>query len=261
MNNLLLSFCVNDMIEAQALIAAAKKTNTLICLMITENAIAFAGYNYLLGFLKEAKQELEGKVIIELDHGKHLDLITQCINDGFDLVMFDGSELPIDENIRLTKQVVALAHAEGVKVEGAIGKVGDLSKGKEKVISELTNVKQAQEFVSQTNIDYLAISVGNVHGNLHKKPQLQFDLIQDLTNHLPCPLVLHGADFIDDSSLQGAIQQGIKKINFGPELRNAYWQALIEATKLFISDDPREAFKHTRQAVQKVVKKRIKSLL
>ena len=107
---------------------------------------------------------------------------------------------------------------------------------------------------------YLSVSVGNYHGNVHKKPSLDLDLIGKLSKQINKPLVLHGADFIDSTILRKAIKQGIRKLNFGPELRYAYWQSLIESSKKIISDDPRDALKLTRFVIQKVVQKRIEGL-
>src|SRR3989344_1940668 len=108
--DVILSFNVNDMIEIQAEINATKKAGKTICLMITETAINFAGYNYLLSFLKEAKKELKNKVLLQLDHGKNLEIIKRCIKDRLDIIMFDGSSLSFEDNVKLTRKVVNLAH-------------------------------------------------------------------------------------------------------------------------------------------------------
>lgn len=256
----LLSFNLNEMVDAQAEINAAKKADKSICLMITETAINFAGYNYLLALLKEARKELKNKVLLQLDHGKNLEIIKRCIKDRFDIVMFDGSNLSFEDNVKLTRKVVNLAHNKEIKVEGAIGKVGDLFKGSKRVDGKATDPQQAKEFLSYTNVDYLAVSVGNYHGNVHDKPSLDLNLIGKLSKQITKPLVLHGADFIHSTILKEAIKQGIRKLNFGPELRYAYWQSIVESSRKITSDDQRDALKLVRSAVDKIVRKRIEDL-
>lgn len=258
--DVILSFNVNDMIEVQAEINAAKKTGKVICLMITETAINFAGYNYLLSFLKEAKKELRNKVLLQLDHGKNFEIIKHCIKDKFDIIMFDGQNLSFENNVKLTKKIVSLAHAKGIKVEGAIGRVGDFFKGSKRIDGKATDPQQAIEFASKTNVDYLAVSVGNYHGNVHEKPSLDLNLIGKLSKQINIPLVLHGADFIDSRILRKTVEQGIRKLNFGPELRYAYWWSFIGSSNKIISDDPRDALKLARFAIQKVVQNRIEDL-
>lgn len=257
---IILSFNVNDMIEIQAEISASKKTGRRICIMVTETAINFAGYNYLLSFLKEAKRDLKDKVLIQLDHGKDTGIIKKCIKDKFDIIMFDGSNLPFQENIRLTRSVVKFAHKNGVKVEGALGRVGDLFKGAKRVDSKKTDPEQARNFISKTNVDYLAVSVGNYHGNIQKKPPLDLSLIAALSKQISLPLVLHGADFIGAESLKKSIRKGIRKLNFGPELRYAYWKCLVRSMKKITSDDQREALRLARSAIQEVVQRRIEAI-
>jgi ketose-bisphosphate aldolase len=261
MNKPLLSFCVNDMIELQAEIAAAKNTGVTICLMITETAIRFAGYSYLLSFLKEAKQELKDHVLIELDHGKNFDLIKQAIHDSFDIVMIDGSELSFAENVKTSRTVAELAHNKGIQVEAAIGKIGNLSIDEGKTVGKLTTPEKAHDFMTETGVDYLAVSVGNYHGNSHNKPPLHLDLIAQISKQVSCPLVLHGADYISSKELKETIKHGVQKINFGPEIRHAYWNSLVRSTKEIHSDDPRDAFMHARAAIEKVVEKRLREIL
>lgn len=249
------------MVEIQAEISAAKKTGHRICLMITETAVRFAGYNYLLGFLKEAKQELKGNVLIQLDHGNDLELIKQCISDAFDIIMIDGSSMSFKENVDVARRVVKHAHEKGILIEGAIGKVGNIYKNRAKTLEKATNLKHALEFVSKTNVDFLAISVGNYHGNSQTKPPLNFTLIETLSKEISCPLVLHGADFIDSEQLKEAIRLGIQKINFGPEIRYAYWNSLESSLKELGSDDPRDVFAIARNEIQEAIEKRINELL
>jgi fructose-bisphosphate aldolase class II len=165
-----------------------------------------------------------------LDHARTLDQIEYALELGFSGVMIDASLAPLDQNIALTRQAVELAHAKGVSVEAELGHVGEgqnvISRELQQVY--LTQVGEARQFVSETGVDALAVSIGTLHGLYRGKPQLDFERLAQLRAACPIPLVLHGGSDTPQADLRRAIETGIDKINIWTDVRIPFLQALKE---------------------------------
>jgi ketose-bisphosphate aldolase len=164
---------------------------------------------------------------VHLDHSTDLNEIRACLNLGYTSVMVDGSHLPFDENVALTRAVVAEAHAAGVWVEGELGGVaGDEDSSTGARAGELTDPAQAAEFVERTGVDALAAAVGTVHGFTTAPVQVDLDRVRAIADLTSVPFVLHGASGLSDSELAAAVVAGVAKVNVNAELRRAYFAAL-----------------------------------
>ena len=182
-------------------------------------------------------------IVLHLDHGQDFDFLHRAIELGFTSVMLDASMKDMDENIRLTKEVVAYAHTQGVSVEEEIGHVGGASEGVEGETSEsvYTTVEEAVAFVEATGVDSLAVSVGTSHGvyKSNKTPELNFERLRALAAAVPVPLVLHGGSGTGDENLRRAVRDGITKLNVYTdflvgamaEIKAAHTDSLIETQK------------------------------
>ena len=182
-------------------------------------------------------------IVLHLDHGQDFDFLHRAIELGFTSVMLDASMKDMDENIRLTKEVVAYAHTQGVSVEAEIGHVGGASEGVEGETSEsvYTTVEEAVAFVEATGVDSLAVSVGTSHGvyKSNKTPELNFERLRALAVAVPVPLVLHGGSGTGDENLRRAVRDGITKLNVYTdflvgamaEIKAAHTDSLIETQK------------------------------
>lgn len=182
-------------------------------------------------------------IVLHLDHGQDFDFLHRAIELGFTSVMLDASMKDMDENIRLTKEVVAYAHTQGVSVEAEIGHVGGASEGVEGETSEsvYTTVEEAVAFVEATGVDSLAVSVGTSHGvyKSNKTPELNFERLRALAAAVPVPLVLHGGSGTGDENLRRAVRDGITKLNVYTdflvgamaEIKAAHTDSLIETQK------------------------------
>lgn len=182
-------------------------------------------------------------IVLHLDHGQDFDFLHRAIELGFTSVMLDASMKDMDENIRLTKEVVAYAHTQGVSVEAEIGHVGGASEGVEGETSEsvYTTVEEAVAFVEATDVDSLAVSVGTSHGvyKSNKTPELNFERLRALAAAVPVPLVLHGGSGTGDENLRRAVRDGITKLNVYTdflvgamaEIKAAHTDSLIETQK------------------------------
>ena len=182
-------------------------------------------------------------IVLHLDHGQDFDFLHRAIELGFTSVMLDASMKDMDENIRLTKEVVDYAHTKGVSVEAEIGHVGGASEGVEGETSEsvYTTVEEAVTFVEATGVDSLAVSVGTSHGvyKSNKTPELNFERLRALSAAVPVPLVLHGGSGTGDENLRRAVRDGITKLNVYTdflvgamaEIKAAHTDSLIETQK------------------------------
>jgi ketose-bisphosphate aldolase len=160
---------------------------------------------------------------VHLDHSRDLEQVKACLDQGCSSVMVDGSHLPFEQNVELTRAAVTAGHRAGVWVEGELGAIpGEEDRSVSAQREELlTEPAQAAEFVERTGVDALAVQIGNVHGFSDSEPRLDLDLLADIASAVGIPLVLHGASGIPDELLRAAIDRGVVKINVNAELRRA----------------------------------------
>lgn len=163
---------------------------------------------------------------VHLDHSTDYAEIMQAMRAGYDSVMYDGSALPFEENVKNTAEVVKVAKTLGIDVEAELGHVGSAENASDFTdTSHFTQVDMAVQFMERTGCNYLAVAVGNAHGNYVQEPRLDLDRIRDISHALKAPLVLHGGSGIPDEQTQEAIRRGIVKINVGTEYFNTYYKA------------------------------------
>lgn len=167
-------------------------------------------------------------VALNLDHGKEFDVVMRAIRCGFTSAMLDKSTLPFKENVAQVKEVVKAAHAVGVTVEAELGHVGQGSEYEQTRDSGLTRKEEAVQFVEETDVDCLAVAVGTSHGVYKGKPHLEFELLKELSDIVPVPLVLHGGSNTGEEKLQKAIQMGIQKVNLSTDLSSEYMKGVHE---------------------------------
>lgn len=160
--------------------------------------------------------------VLHLDHAGTVEAVMDGIQLGFTSVMFDGSTRQMSENIRLTQEVLQISRLANVSVEAEIGHVGGAEDGDEDRDTYLTSVDEAREFMKKAPVDALAVAVGNAHGLYTKAPKLRIDRIAEIHKAIGKPLVLHGGTGIPLSDIIQAIHVGVKKINIGTELKQAW---------------------------------------
>ena len=223
--------------NAETLIAhvrAAQASNESIILQTTEATINYLGLRMIVGMATAAADQLEQPIALHLDHGSSYELAARCVDAGYTSVMIDGSKMPFADNCSVTRRVVELAHAAGVSVEGELGHVGQNSDGP--ATQFFTAPNDAARFVSETDVDALAVAIGTAHGFYKGAVRLDFARLQQIAAALPnTPLVLHGGSGVSAELLQQSIACGIRKVNFGTELKNAFTTAV--KTSLSSSDD------------------------
>ena len=277
------AFNFNNLEMLQAIVSAAVKTRSPVILQTSEGAVKYAGMDYLTAMVQVAAKA-DVLAALHLDHGKDLNIIKQAIDSGYTSIMFDGSLLSFEENVRATWRIVQWAHTRGVSVEAELGAI----RGIEDLVSVrdreafLTNPEQAKEFVNQTDCDALAVSIGTAHGayKFHGTPKLDLKRLKQIRGLVSTPLVLHGASGLPDwlikqakrtglkiagakgvsnSLIKKAIALGVRKINIDTDLRLAFTTGVRETTKKHLEVfDPREILKPAKELIYKVAVEKIR---
>lgn len=221
------SFSVYNMETVKGVIQAAEEAGIPVIIQIAESRFPYAPLELMAPMMVNAAREAKVKIAVHLDHGLHLETVQKALDYGFTSVMFDGSQMPLEENIRLTKEAVRMAAAYDAAVEGEIGCVGG-NEGMGDIQDRYTRPEEAARFARETGVDALAISIGNAHGNYRMMPKLQFEILEKIRQEVECPLVLHGGSGIPDEDFMKAIDRGIRKINIATALLNAQTKAAEE---------------------------------
>ena len=211
------AFNVLDTHFLRALFAAAQQQRSPFIINIAEVHFKYLSLDTLVEAVKYEAARHDIPVVLNLDHGLHFEAVVQALRLGFTSVMFDGSTLDYEENVRQTREVVKMCHAVGVSVEGELGAVGGDEGGAlygHADAAFFTDPDKARDFVDRTGIDALAVAIGNAHGKYKGEPKLDFTRLEAIRQQTALPLVLHGGSGISDADFRRAISLGIHKINF-----------------------------------------------
>ena len=207
------AFSVGNMEMVMGAVAAAEELNMPIILQIAECRLKNSPLELMGPMMLSAAKNSKVDIAVHLDHGLRIETVQKALEMGFTSVMFDGSTLPLEENIKAVKQVREMADKYGATVEAELGVVGG-NEGDGAAHEILcTNPDDAKLFCDETGVDALAVAIGNAHGNYPVLPNLRFDVIDDINKMVDMPLVLHGGTGITDEMFQQAIMLGVRKIN------------------------------------------------
>lgn len=229
------AFNTNNLEWTRAILKGAQETKTPVLIQVSMGAAKYMGDYKLVKNLVENEMRVMNitvPVIMHLDHGNY-EAAKECIEAGFTSVMFDGHDLPFEENLAKTKEIVKLAHAKNISVEAEVGSIGGTEDGIVG-LGELANVEEAKKMAA-TGVDYLACGIGNIHGKYPANWKgLNFDRLKELADKIKTPLVLHGGSGIPKEQVVKAISMGISKVNINTECQLAFAAATrkyIEAGK------------------------------
>ena len=284
------AFNVNNMEIVQGITEAAADLNAPLILQVSKGARAYANHTYLMKLVEAAVEETGLPIALHLDHGDSFDICKSCIDGGFTSVMIDAPSKSFEDNIALTRQVVEYAHDRGVVVEAELGTLAgiedDVNVSAED--SSYTRPEDVQEFVERTGCDSLAIAIGTSHGAYKfkpgTKPQLRFDILEDVERRLPgFPIVLHGSSSVPqefvkiinenggnmpgaigvpEDQLRRAASMAVCKINIDSDLR----LAMTATIRKYFNDhpdhfDPRQYLKPARAAIKDMVAHKLVDVL
>ena len=246
-------FNINNLEWTKFILEECNELNVPVILGVSEGAVKYMGsYLVVADMVKALVKSLNIKipVCLHLDHGSSLESCISAIDAGFSSVMIDGSRLPLEENIKITKEVVSYAHERGISVEAEVGHIGTTEDNMTKEETNAT-LEDCQILYENTNIDALAAALGSVHGFYKKEANLDFETMELINKSLPVPLVLHGGTGIPDDKIRMAISKGISKININTELQSVWSKAvrkyLLENEDVY---DPRKIISSGESAMK-----------
>ncbi|MFH1656771.1 MAG: class II fructose-bisphosphate aldolase [Candidatus Nealsonbacteria bacterium] len=249
--------------QLRAIFASAQKTKSPIILGTSQGESNFLGLKEIVALTEISKIKYNVPAFLNFDHGKDLKVLKSAIDFGYSAVHFDGSELSFKKNIEQTKKIVEYAHKRGVLVEGELGHITGQSKqhlGKIKIKKEdLTLVDQVNQFIKQTKVDTLAVSIGNFHGVSKESPNLDLELLKEIQEQTKTFLVLHGGSGISSIDIKKTIKLGIVKINVNTELRMIWKESLEKSLRdKKINTKPYSILSNVENLMEKKVIEKIK---
>lgn len=266
-------FNISNLEALHGIVNAAKTLSVPVIIGVSEGERDFVGVKQAVALVRSIREETGLPIFINADHTYSFDRVKEAIDAGYDSVIIDNAKLPIDENIKITRQVVeyakeALANTgREVLVEAELGYIGTSSKVMDVLPdgvgideSSLTSIEDASRFVRETGVDLFAPAVGNIHGMVRGgNPKINIKRIEDISASAGVPLVLHGASGIGNDELAQAVSAGISIVHYNTELRVAYRDALKSA----LSEHPDEVAPYkflasSVQAVEKVVEEKLR---
>ena len=282
------AFNVNNMEIIQGITEAAKEEKAPIILQVSAGARKYASHTYLIKLVQAAVVETGIPIALHLDHGDSFELCKSCIDGGFTSVMIDGSHLSLEDNIQLTRKVVNYAHPRGVTVEAELGRLAgvedEISVSGDQAL--YTDPIEAEEFVTKTQVDSLAIAIGTSHGayKFTGEAKLRFDILEDIAKRIPnFPIVLHGASSVapkyveiinqfggeipgargvPEDLLRKAATMAVCKINIDSDLRLAMTAMIRKSLAENVTNfDPRKYLNVAREAIKSLVKHKIANVL
>lgn len=255
------AFNTNNMEIVQAIMEAAEEERSPVILQASQGALRYAGIDYIVALVRTAAELVSVPVALHLDHGTSFEQTMLCIRKGFSSVMFDGSKLSLEENIKATAEVSRIARAVGVSTEGELGKIGgtedDISVAEKDAF--MTEPKDARKFVLETKVDALAIAIGTAHGPYKGVPKLDFERLKAIEKEVDIPLVLHGASGVPADSVLRSIELGIRKINIDTDIRQAFTRGVNGVLKEKPAEfDPRKILGPAKEEMKKVIKEKMR---
>ena len=257
------AFNIESLEFVMAVLAAAEETKSPVIMQTTPGTVKFAGLDYFYGMVKAAAERATVPVALHLDHGDGFDRCMQALRTGYTSVMIDGSHESFEDNIALTASVARVGAAMGVPVEAELGKVGGKEDDGPAVEGEnpYTDPDEAREFVERTGCTSLAIGVGTAHGVYTETPHIEQDVVKAIRAAVDVPLVLHGTSGVPDEQVAEAVKNGICKVNYATELRQAYMRGFMgymaENPGAF---DPKKPAKPGMAEITELVKVRMTNL-
>ena len=270
MNNMLLKakenkyavphFNINNLEWTRFILEECENLKSPVILGVSEGAVKYmGGYNVVADMVKSLTKSLNitTPVALHLDHGSDFENCKKALDAGFTSIMIDASKYSLEENIRITKEVVEYAEKYNASVEAEIGHIGGEEDGVNGGIL-YADINECIELVNQTNINALAPALGSVHGLYKGEPNLEFNLMKEIGIKTNMPLVLHGGTGIPEHQIKKAIECGTTKINVNTELQIAWTKGVRE----FLNNDdktydPRKVIKSGEASMKQAIKDKV----
>ena len=254
------AFNIHNLETVQVVARTAAELESPVILAATPGTVAYAGPEFLLAMAAVAARKYPVPMSLHLDHFQDPDMLIELIDMGFPSVMIDASHHPFAENVALVRSVVEYARQKDVSVEAELGRLGGREEDLEVDNSDafLTDPAEAQEFVSATGVESLAVAIGTAHGLYKAAPRLDYKRLAEISLRLSVPLVLHGGSGVPDKSVRETIRRGVCKVNIATELKVAFAAGVKEHFSVKPeADDPRQYMEPGKALMKQVVKDKI----
>lgn len=255
------AFNCNNMEIIQAIVEAAVEENSPVIIQASQGAIKYAGLDYIIALVKTAADNNDIPICLHLDHGTDFNQVKDCIDRGFSSVMYDGSQHSLEENIRITKEVLEIARPKNVSVEGELGKIGGTEDDVhvDEADANYTDPEDAKRYVDETGVDALAVAIGTAHGQYKGEPKLRFDILEEIKKRVEIPIVLHGSSGVPDEAIIRAIELGVRKINIDTNIREAFVKGVHKAIEGNPQEiDPRKILGPAKAEMKEIVREKIR---
>ncbi|MBQ8304714.1 MAG: class II fructose-bisphosphate aldolase [Blautia sp.] len=252
------AFNAENMEMVKAIIQAAEELRAPVMIQTTPSTIRYGTLDTYAAIVKAEAENASVPVCLHLDHGSSFELAMEALKAGYSSVMIDGSKLPFEENVEVSKKVADVAATMGIPCEAELGKVGGKEDDLEAEADTNTDPQQAKEFVERTGVTSLAVAIGTAHGFYVGTPVLDKERLSEIRKVVDIPLVLHGASGLTDEDVSDCVKRGICKVNFATELRAAYTKAARKTLEDESVFDPKAYGKAGIAAVKELVMGRMK---
>jgi fructose-bisphosphate aldolase class II len=263
-------FNISDFIMLKAIFEAAKEIGAPILIGTSEGEREFIDPQEAVAMVRELREEFDYPIFLNADHTHSLEKVREAVEAGYDAILFDGSKLPLEENIRQTKEVVDYIRSvdPDIFVEGEMGYIGsgseiltEIPEGAAIKPEDLTKPEEAERFVRETGVDMLAPAVGNLHGMLANAPEPRLDIarIEAIKAAVKIPLVLHGGSGNTEEDFKAAIKAGMSIVHISTEIRAAWKKGMEEGLRKSGTEvAPYKIYPEAVQSIEEVVKNKLK---
>ncbi|PSO48124.1 MAG: ketose-bisphosphate aldolase [Cyanobacteria bacterium SW_9_44_58] len=253
------AFNMYNLEGAKAVVNAAEAENSPAMFQILPNVLNYGGSALIAMFL-EAADSAKVPMSVHLDHCDDRAMIGTALEAGIQSILADGSTLSFQDNLAFTQEMTDFAHAKGSTVEAEVGRISGTEDGMTVAEKEakMTDPEEAKEFVAKSGVDFLAVTIGNVHGKYHGEPQLDFDRLAKIREKLQIPLVLHGASGLPATMIQQSIELGVCKFNVNSEVRKTYLAFWREYGRTESKSDLLDCQKSATAAMQEVIAEKMR---
>jgi len=259
------AFNTVNMETTHGILLAAREAHSPVIVQITEKTMEYGGGRGILRLVENLADCYypDVPVAIHLDHGKSFEIVQHAVDIGFTSVMYDGSRKKFEDNLEATKKVVEYCHERGVSVQAELGNVPYM--GEVDILNDsdwdryMTDPQHAKVFIETTQADTLAVAIGNAHGFTRERSEADYERLENISQSISVPLVLHGASDWEDGKVLEAIQRGVSCLNVDTNIRIAFMHAIAQMcqSEHSISYDIREVLSKARDAVQKEVARKM----
>ncbi|MFC1489690.1 ketose-bisphosphate aldolase [Candidatus Latescibacterota bacterium] len=248
------AFNIVDENTSAAVVAAANELNVPVILQTSVKTVEWFGPEEIACWVRTIAEKSAVPVSLNLDHCQSFEMIKNCVAAGWTDVMFDGSHLPFEDNIRQTAEVVEYAHSHDVCVEGELGAIAGVEDDISVAVSVLTEPDDAVRFVSETGIDVFAPAIGTAHGMYHKEPVIEFDRLAEISARVTVPIAIHGGTGLSAETIRKLIRLGGVKINVSTAIKQTYQAAVNGDADKMKSGEPLAVIKRVFEDVSETAK-------